>query len=320
MSLKMFFDAACTQPVLTAEKFPGNDALINCVLTSFTGAQLGGVYKETKAAYSGITFLNGVGAGFSGLTPDVLKGQRVIFGNRYVGQVVSNTDTTITISNNTFTDAIPQACSLSAFKKLYTPTDFTLSGNTITLTTVASAAEVIHAIPTETLAMYFGGTAGDTVTKQGSIYIKRDEGFEYTALQVASDDTSLFPYHTSADTVAFTGGVGTGFSGLPAGGLKGKAVNHNGIFVGIITDNTTSQITLDTAYTGASSSAEIYNVGSLQFSLDGNTWKPVVYPADMTAAVESVKEVFFKDTIKIPTAAINYPSTIIKVSGIEYIA
>lgn len=320
MSLQMFFDQACTQPVLTAEKFPGNGSQTSLILTAFTGAQLGGVYKETKNSHANITFSNGVGSGFSSLTPDALKGQRVMFGNRYAGQVTANDATTVTVSNLTFTDASPQSCYISAYKKLYTPADFTLSGETITVAIPAQANEVIHAVPTDTIAMYFGGVAGENVTKQSSIFLKRPEGFEYTALQVTSDDSSLFPYHASTDAVVFNNGVGTGFAGLPAGGLKGKAVNHNGIFRGVITDNTESTVTIDTTYTGAAAAAEIYNIGSLLFSTNGTTYAPVVHPTDMTAAVEQVREIFFKDTVKIPAAAVNYPSIMLKVSGVEYIA
>lgn len=321
MSLKMFFDSACTQPVLTAEKFVGDGSQTALVLTSFLGASLGGVYKETKNSYAAITFSNGVGSGFTGLTPNALRGQRVMLGNRYAGQVTANDATTVTISNLTFTDAVAQSCYISEYKKLYSPTDFTLSGNTVTVVVAAAANEVIHAIPTDTIALYFGGTAGDNVTKQLSVFLQRPDGFEYTALQVSSDDSSLFPYNASTDAVTFTTGVGTGFAGLPVGGLKGKAVNHGGVFRGVITDNTATDVTIDNAaYSGAAATAEIYNIGSLLFSTDGVTFAPVIHPADMTAADAQIKEIFFKDTVKIPAAAVNYPSIMLKVSGVEYIA
>lgn len=319
MSLKMYFDAGLTQQVLTAEKFPGNGVQTSLILTQFTAAQLGGVYKETKVQHAGITFTAGVGTGFSGLTADTLKGQRVIFSNQFVGQVVSNTVDSITISDATFTAVTPQICYVTAFRKMYTPVDFELAGDTIVVAAPAALNETVHAVPTDTLAMYFGGAVSESVTKQSSIFLKREAGFEYTALQVSSDDTSLYPFHSTVDGAVFSAGVGTGFTALPVNGLIGKAVNHNGQFKGCIISNTETTVTLDTAYTGGAAMAELYNVGSLQFSIDGVSWKKVIHPADLTGA-SLVTEIKFRDTLKIPAAAINYPSTIIKVSGIEFIA
>jgi hypothetical protein len=315
MSLKMYFDANGAQAILTAEKFTGQGPY---TLTAFTGAQLGGVYKERKDSYSAITFSLGVGSGFSGMLPDTLKGQRVIHGNRYVGQVVSNTDTTITISNLTYT-AASNACYLASYVKLYTPTDFTLLDRTITMISTVNAGEIIHAIPVDTLAMYFGGTAGTNVTKIASIYVKRTTDFEYTLLQISSDDTSLFPYHQTTPDIIFTSGVGNGFSSLPVNGLVGKAVNHNGVYCGIIVSNTDITITLNTTYTNVPATAEIFNIGSLLFSTDGTSYLPVLSLPDMTGAITDTV-VYVKDTLNIPSVAINYPSNIIKVSGVEYIA
>lgn len=315
MSIKLYFDDAGTQPILTAEKFTGAGPY---TLSAFTGAQLGGVYKETKTSYTDISFSLGVGSGFTGLTIDALKGQRVIHGTLYVGQIVSNTETTITISNANYT-AIANTCYLSAYVKLYTPTNFTLAGDVITMVTLVNAGEVIHAIPTDTLAMYFGGAPGSDITKTSTVYLKRTTDFEYTLLQVASDDTSLAPYHQSTGGVVFSTGVGSGFSGLPIEGLVGKAVNHAGIYCGKVISNTASTVTVDSIYTGAPATAEIYNIGSLSFSSDNATFSPVLVLPDMTGSVVSAT-VYVKDTLNIPAVAINYPSNIIKISGVEFIA
>lgn len=316
MSLKMYFDAAGTQQILTAEKLTGAGPFN---LLAFNGAQLGGVYKETKVAHAGISFNAGVGTGFTGLTPDVLKGQRVLHGSQYIGQVTANTATTVTVSDLAYSGG-SAACYISSYVKLYSPTDFTLSGDTITMVVPPAGNEVIHAVPVDTLAMFFGGTAGSSVTKTSEVYIKRDSNFDYTSLQVSSEDTSVFPYHSSTTDVVFTGGVGVGFAGLPVGGLVGKAVNHAGTFIGIVTANTESSVTVGTAYSGVSATAEIYNIGALEFSLNGVTYAPVIYPSDMTAATSDTTLIYVRDTLNIPEVAINYPANIIKVSGIEYIA
>lgn len=315
MSLKLFFDAAGVQPVLTAERFTGVGPF---TLTAFTGAQLGGVYKETKIDYAGIAFVNGVGSGFTGLVVDSLKSQRVIHDNRYIGQVISNTDTTITVSNAAYTKAAAPA-TLAAYVKLYTPTDFTLAGSVISVIASLGANEVLHAVPTDALAMYFGGTAGETVTKVTKLYLRRSTDFEYTTLQVSSDDISLQPYHTSTAGIVFAAGVGTGFTGLVIDSLVGKAVNHAGVFRGLVIANTETTVTINSAYNGLAATAEIYNVGSLEFSIDNVTFSKVLPVADLVESAVVVS-IYVRDTVNVPAAAINYPSNIIKVSGIEFIA
>lgn len=315
MSLQLFFDDQGTQAILTAQKFTGVGPYN---LTAFTGAQLGGMYKETKTPYAAISFVNGVGSGFSGLTPDLLKGHRVVHGNNYIGQVIANTDTTITVSDATYS-AGSDACYISSYAKLYTPVDFTLAGNTVTMITAVTGADTIHAVPIDTLAMYFGGTVGQNVTKTAQIFVRRSTEFEYSSLQISSDDVSLFPYHTSTDKVIFTNGVGAGFSALPINGLVGKACSHGGSFKGIVISNTETTVTITEDYSGVAATAEIFNIGSLEFSLDNTTFKPVVELPDMTGATVSIG-VYVKDTLNIPAVAVNYPSNIIKVAGIEYIA
>jgi hypothetical protein len=315
MGLKMYFDEAGTQTILTAEKFAGAGPYN---LTAFTGAQLGGVYKETKTSFAGITFSLGVGMGFTALVPSALKGQRVVHGTVYIGQITDNTDTTITVSDLTYTAGVA-ACYLSSYIKLYTPTDFTLVGNQITLVEMITANDVIHAIPVDSLAMYFGGTVGAIVAKTATVYVKRDAFFEYNMLQIASDDTSLFPYHVTTPAVEFTAGVGVGFSALPVNGLVGKAVNHDSLFRGVIVSNTATSVTLDTTYTGILAIAEIYNIGSLTFSLDNTTFVPVLALPNMSGVTTTIP-VYLQDKVSIPTVAINYPSNIIVVSGMEYIA
>lgn len=315
MSLKLFFDAAGVQPVLTAERFSGAGPF---TLAAFTGAQLGGVYKETKTAYADIAFAAGVGSGFTGLVVDALKSQRVIHDNRYIGQVVSNTETTVTVSNAGYSKAAAPA-TLAAYTKLYTPTDFTLAGNNISIVVPLGGNEILHAVPTDALAMYFGGAAGEAVTKVTQLFLRRSTDFEYTTLQVASDDISLQPYHTSTAGVIFAAGVGSGFAGLTVNSLVGKAVNHAGAFRGVVVSNTETTVSIDAAYGGVAATAEIYNIGSLEFSLDNVSFSKVLPLADLVDAAVVVG-VYVRDTVSVPTAAINYPSNIIKVSGIEFIA
>ena len=325
MSLKMFFDAACTKSILTAEKFTGSGPF---TLTSFTGAQLGGVYKETKITYTDISFSLGLGTGFTGLTIDALKGNRVIHNGIYVGQVVSNTTDSIIVTDSSYT-ATTNATTVSSYVKMYSPIDFIVTGNVITMQTSVAGNEVIHAIPTDTLSMYFGGAAGSVVTKTAQIYVKRtDNNFAYMLLQVTSSDTSVMPYFNSAEGISFTNGSASGFSGLPVNGLIGKAVNHQGVYVGRITNNTASTIFITPTFTSIddlatnklqSAGVDIYNVGTLEFSVDGTTYAPAVELVDLKDNV-NICSVYVKDTLNIPTVAINYPTNIIKVSGLEYIA
>lgn len=327
--LKMFLDAACTTEFFAHQAFAGNGAATAFLLSAFTGPQLGSVYKETKVTTAGVTFAAGVGSGFSGLTVNALIGQRVVHNGLFRGTVTANTATTVTISDTGYTQATASACVVSAYVKLTLNTDYTLASNTITTLFVPTSAQAIIASPASDLSANFGGTAGTVKTSQAAFWLRRSPITgggslnTYDTLQVQSLDLSVADGSLTQSAVTFVDGVGSGFSGLVAGALIGRAVNHNGTFRGTVTANTATTVTIsDLAYDGDSADAVVYTVGSLQFAPDvaGNpgTYAPVIHPAAINN--DTAVKLWVKDTITVPASAINYPNNVIAVTGIEYLA
>lgn len=329
MSLKMYLDAACTQEFLNHQIFSGTGAQTAYVLSAFTGAQLGSVYKETRITQSGVTFSVGVGSGFSGLTANALVGQRVIHNGAFRGTVVSNTTTTITISDSGYTQATASAAVLSAYLKLTMNTDYTVSGNTINTGFTPTSSQNIIATPASDLSANFGGAAGTVKTTQTSFWVRRfpitggGSLNTYDTLQVQSVDLSQTQASLTQAAVTFASGVGSGFTGLVSGALIGRAVNHNGIFRGIVTANDTTTVTIsDTGYSGSSAEAVVYTIGSLQFAPDSSgspgTYAPVIHPAAINS--DTAVRIWVRDTVTVPNTAMNYPNNVIAVTGTEYLA
>ena len=325
MSLNLYLDAGCTQQILPTQIFAGTGTLAAFALTAFLGSQLASVYKETAATQAGVTFASGVGSGFSGLTVNALIGQRVLHNGTFRGTVVSNTATTVTISDLTYTQASASPCVISSYAKLVSGTDYNVSGNTITLTATPSVAQTIHAIPTGTLAANFGGSAGSSKTAAVPFWIKRTPGYVYDTLQVQSLDHSQPQGSLTQSAITFASGVGSGFSGLVAGALIGRALNHGGsTFRGLVTANTSTTVTIsDLTYNNAvASDAVAFTVGSAQFALDSGSGPGVYAPVIQVPAIndDTPVKVWMQDTITIPTTAMNYPNQVPRVTGIEYLA
>lgn len=332
MALKLYLDAACTQEMLLSQASAGTGAQTAFPLTAFTGAQLGSVYRETKVATNGITFDSGVGSGFSGLTVNALIGQRVIHNGKFRGTVVSNDATTVTISDLTYSYATASTCTISSYVKLTLNTDYSVSGNTVTAVVAPTASQTLHFIPTALLSANFGGAQGTVVTTQTSFWLRRSPLSSvpgaslniYDNLQIQALDNSQVQATLTQTGITFAAGVGSGFSGLVAGALIGRALNHGGIFRGIITANTTTTVTIsNTAYTNAvASDAVAYTIGSLLFAPDSSgapgTFSPVLQPAGISS--DTPMRIWIQDTVTTPNAAMNYPNQIPHVTGRELLA
>lgn len=330
MALNMYLDSACTQQFYGHQSFPGNGSTTAFTLTGFTGPQLGSVYVETQTTTGSVTFASGVSSGgFSGLTVNALIGQRVIHNGTFRGTITANTATTITISDLTYTQATAGNCITSAFAKLAAGTDYTVSSNTINTAATLASGQNLIATPASDLAANFGGATGTIKTTQTAFWIRRSPITgggplnTYDTLQVQSVDLSQTQVSLTQSGVTFASGVGSGFSGLTAGALIGRAVNHNGVFVGVVTANTTTTVTISNlTYSGASATAVVYTIGSLQFAPDVSgspgTYAPVLNPSAITS--DTAVKIWVEDTITIPVAAVNYPNNVIAVTGIEYLA
>lgn len=323
MALKIYTDAACTTELLAAQAFAGTGAQTVFALTNFTGAQLNIVYLETQTSYATITFSAGVGSGFTGLTASALIGLRLIHNGTFRGTVTANTETTVTISDTAYAQATASPALISSYAKKVLTTDYSVSGNSITMVVAPTTTQTLIAIPTLTLNLNFGGTAGTSKATAASIWLKRTPGYTYDTLQVTSQDLSQVQGSLTQTGVTFSAGVGSGFSALTVDALIGRALNHNAAFRGIVTANTATTVTIsDTAYTQATASdAVVYTIGSLLVAPDNagvaGTYAAAIHPAAITS--DTAVRLWVKDTITIPTSAVNYPNNITKVTGIEYL-
>jgi hypothetical protein len=253
-------------------------------------------------------------------------GNRVVHNGKFRGTVTSKTSDTITISDTGYTEATAFTCTVSSYAKKTLTTDYTINIGTNVISTVATltALQKLVVVPTNTLSVRFGGTAGDNVTTASSFYLKRTAGYQYNLLRVTCSDLSAGGTTLEQASVTFASGVGSGFSGLVASAKKGQAVFHKGVYIGLCTANNITTITTDNAgYTDAvAGAATVVPVGSLLFALDSGgspgSYATSVNPADITD--DTVHRIWFKDTVKVPASAMNYPNNAINVNGVEYLA
>ncbi len=334
--LNLYVDSGLTQQMYANQVFPGTGSQTAFTLgsnlpagvASFSGSQLQAVYLETQTTTVGITFTSGVGSGFSGLTVNSLIGQRVINNGYFVGTVVSNTATTVTISNATYTYVTSSTCVISNYV-LQPTANYNVVGNVVTMVVAPSTNQNLHMTASTDLPLSFGGVQGTVVNTQTSFYLARAANSDgslnvYNSLFVQCLDNSQTQASLTQTGITFASGVGSGFSGLVAGALIGRACIHNGNYQGIVTANTSSTVTISNlSYTDATAaSCTMYTIGSLQFAPDtGGTpgsFAPVIQPAAITNNTPT--RIWVEDTVTVPNAAINYPNNVINVTGIGYVS
>ena len=321
MALKIYTDAAATLEALSNEVFTGTGTQYNFGLVSLTGLDVGDVYVEDFTIYTGGTFTSGVSSALTGAAyvVNALVGYRVYHNSIFVGTVASNTATTITIDDLTYSNSAFNI-TLSSYTKKTLTTHYSISGNTIIFVTAPTTSQKVHVVPLHTLNVNFGGNPAANITTTSSVWLKRTPGFTYDTLKFYVEDLSSAAVSSVTTGVTFSAGVGSGFVGLVADALKGLALDHKGVFRGMITANTTTTITIsDLAYADAvAGDCLVYSVSQMLCSLDNLTFKAVIRPPAITTDTAVV--VYLKDTVLVPNTAVNYPSLTIRVSGIEYLA
>lgn len=319
MALEIFSDAAALNEVKANEVFTCNGVATTFNLIALTGEDVGNVYLEDSTSYLDITFTAGVSSALTSAayTINALVGFRVYHNGVFRGTVVSNTANTVTIDNAAYTAGAFE-CSLSFYTKQTLTTHYSVVANDVIFITPPLVTQLVHIVPSETLNTNFGGNPGDTKSPVSSIWLKRTPGFTYDTLKVHVEDLSADAVASTSADITFNAGVGSGFVGLVADALVGLALDHKGVFVGIITANTSTTVTVVEAYTDAvAGDVLIYSVAPVKCSLDGITYKHAVHPPAI--ATDAATRVYIKDTRKIPNAAMNYPNFTIRVSGIEYL-
>jgi hypothetical protein len=232
--------------------------------------------------------------------------------------------------------------------KLILGTDFTISGNNITLATALGATEILIAVPNDRLNLNFGGVFGATKTSVVPVTFKREALYTYDTLLLASEDLDKTPFVQTYVDTAFTfvanqsmtnslnqSVVGSkctspGLTGLTINSLEGYALVLNNTYIGKILANDVASILVNqVSYARAGAlddDLSIFSVGSLLFALDVNgsvpnnsDFAPVISLPNLDTNRDTVK-VWVKDTVVIPETATNYPNMAFKLTGIEYLA
>lgn len=214
--------------------------------------------------------------------------------------------------------------SAGIFTKLYNVTDYSVTGDVITLVVALAAGEQLIVLPLGRFDMLFTGYSGSVRVVEISAWLKRDDQTKgYTNIQLASEKLDLTTQTLlTAAAVTFVDGVGSGFSGLTAGALVGMAVSHNGAFVGIATANTDTTVTIDNLeYDGAEAGSEVYTIGDLYFAVDADgapgTYAKVI---NMSPIVnDTAVRVWIKFTATIGSQPSSLPNNGIRLSAVEYV-
>lgn len=200
----------------------------------------------------------------------------------------------------------------------------------------------IYAVGSNPASLNFGGdlTAGELVTTELKLYVKRDPGYAYSTIQISSDNLSQTAQSSSwvnatadtvgSDTVITLGGTDTFNS---TNSEVGKAVSRAGVFIGVIASNTSNTATIlgVTGVTAAAAIYTIYTVGELWVANDNGSNAPGTYRKVLQGAMDvpgipstiddnTVYPIWVKGTVPLPINATNYAENVIKVSATEFLA
>lgn len=328
MALQLYPTSVSTTSVLANVEFDCNGSSQDFDVSPYLAyGDIGSVYLETTTVKTGITFAAGVSSATTGLTAGALKGARVIHNGVFRGLVTDNTTTTVTITDTNYdAESVSSDMVICQFSRLTETTHYTIATNTTVIHTIATyaATQRIHVLPRYPVDLTFGAAVDTLKENSRAVYLRRDNSvYSYDTLRAFSQDKSvpLTVSNTFAQAgVTFTAGVSNAvFTGLTVNGLIGLAVVHNGEYRGKITENTATVITIsDVAYTEATEFiAEIFPVGSAEFSLDNVTYAPVINLDPITT--DAAVPIYVKDTVVVTSSPLNYPNIAIKVIGVEYI-
>lgn len=197
--------------------------------------------------------------------------------------------------------------------KLSLPEHYTVSGNTITLTTALTLSQTLAAIPVGHLALQFDAGLNDTVITTQRMSLQRNSEHSYRNINILSKDLSKPQLDFSAE-VYFNNATGFGFTGLIPNSLIGCAVIHDGSYRGIIASNTETTIKLayPSYYTGELTTAYIYSIANCEFAVEMGGSPDIFYPVLSLAAIETDEPFifWFKDTTVIKAFAPSIQQTI----------
>lgn len=355
--LKFYSDELATQELSPTEYFIGNGATTQFSLTKFEVADMSALYVEDIVDIDTVTFNNGVGTGTFATTAayvgyaayhqyDNSSSEAGGLPCIFRGYVTAGGVNTVTISDTAY-DATADKLRLVKYVKKTLGVDYTITvPYTFTFQTGAPAnGAKIYALGSSPLSVNFGGdnTAGTLVTTEKLIYLKADVGYVYDTCQIYSDNLTQKLQSADFTGVNITNGVSTNAQcTFPATNSEvGKAVNVNGVFIGIITENTLQDFTCayDTnlttpaanIYDATGAAVSVYTVGEFALAVDSTgvagpyrkvlqnyTSNPDSLPTTFTE--NDTIGIWVKATVPLPTAAMNYSENVLRVAATEYLA
>lgn len=364
MGINVYTDASCTNEAnQEIDIFAGDGVKTDFTLVNVAAANIEAVYIETRETLN-LAFTSSNNKGTAAHSAPV--NARVTHNGVFVGTVISSDISSMTLDRNY--SGTTGITTISTFA----PTTYTVSGNTIVLSPAPITGKFIYVIPTSTVSILCGGEQFQQIIKDTPFWVKSDSGFDYDSIQIYPQDRSItvisdYNYFTVPE-MSFTTGVLTivkqtdlsdVLGPVTVNGvlisdatnkaaivsfvanctnIKGLAINHGGLFRGMVQSITTSYsvsgsykiytyiITLDTSYTSSSSGVlEIFPIGSsfiapslIDGSIDTSNLKRVYDAPALTS--NQLMKIWIRDIVTIGTAAINYPNQSIRISAIQFLS
>lgn len=358
--LRFYSDETATSQMSPAEYFIGNGLFTQFTLTKFGVSDMSALYVENIVDVAGVVFTNGLSSGATIVGTDYIgyavyhqydnsteegAGLPCIF-RGYVRAGVGTTATTIQLDAD-YT-ASSDKLRLVKYVKKTLGVDYTIT-EPYTISMIAGApanGAKIYALGPAPLSINFGGgssgIAGDLITSSKLVYIKADDGYAYDTVQIYSDNLTQKLQITSVSGVDITNGESTnGVCDFPAvNSEKGKAVNVNGVYIGIITSNTVADFTCAygtdmttpaaNAFDATAAEVSIYTVGEFALARDilgtpgayrkvlqnylGN---PDGFATEFTPA--DVIGIWISAVVPLPENAMNYTESVLRIAATEYL-
>lgn len=242
------------------------------------------------------------------------------------------------------------------YTKLTDPTDYTVVGNSVILTTNLGAGEHIVVMPVDNLDIVFTGPEGAVRTQTKKVVFHKTGAFIYDALKLYSEDFLVAPYEYT-ETVINDGFMAVSLTGLGLFDKNGIGIDDsnavgmalfstgltpdltytwasiavviNGQYIGqsIANDASTIAFPLGTVLPTpnyVSDVIEVFSSGALTFAIDSNgtvpadeAFKPVLIVPTLTTAAPTQK-VWMRESATIPAVTSEIPNLPFKLTGQEY--
>lgn len=243
-----------------------------------------------------------------------------------------------------------------SYTKLTTPTDYSIVGNDVILTSSIQVGQHVIIMPIDNLDIVFTGTESSIRTQTKKLVFNKTGAFIYDGLRLYSEDFTTPPYEYT-ETIINDGFMAVSLDGLNlydkngllmsdsnAVGLQLFSTNLtpditygypavalvvNGLYLGNIRANDTSVIALPLGTILPTPNytidiIELYSTGNLTFAADSNGTIPAdeafkaLYIVPTLTTLAPTQKVWLREFATIPSVAIEMPNMPFKLIGQEY--